>query len=1265
MSKLFNSVSGPSKNELIMLRLMILIGVVSTLYLLYCLFDRAQAGFAPFYWILMPAITFSCLRLIHEWYHYFSISVPREPEGNSTFTVDIFTTFCAGEPREMVEKTLEAIQQIRYPHTTYLCDEADDPYLKEVCRRLGVRHITRKDKKDAKAGNINNALQYASGDLCVILDPDHVPQPEFLDPIVPHFNDPKIGFVQIVQAYSNLDNTFIAKGAAQQTFQFYGPIMMTMNSYGTVLAIGANCTFRRAALDSIGGHAAGLAEDMHTAMQLHAKGWKSVYVPAVLARGLVPSTLSAYYAQQLKWSRGTFELFFTTFFRLFTKFSWRQKIHYGTIPLYYLSGFIAFINFMIPVLSLCTGLIPFRMDMTSFVLLGMPMIASAILIRHYVQRWVMEEKERGFHVVGGLLQIGTWWIYITGFVFTLIRKKVPYIPTPKDDRTPDSWVLYMPNLLVLLISISAIAYGLWYDWNPYSLVMACIAGINCIILTIVLLISLRGDSVRLRDRNAFVKKSLKYPLLLKRQLWLMRHTFIYSGLRKTGLLLLTLTVFASWYLLKLNADPPKVIPPEKQEGTPFLTGIYQPGAGEGLVSFEEVKQVQSSGEKFNIISLYIPWGDAPQCFLPDTVLQFIYNNGSLPMITWEPWGSLFKQTGNNELRSEKKIFAHIIKGELDYYLQQFSSQVKKLNRPVFIRFAHEPDNPAYPWSPTGNNTPMEYRAAWKYVYEFFLKNGVNNVVWVWNPWRAEQAKLYFPGKPYVDWLSVTALDYGPAAGHKKSNSFRALYKPFHQLPVFHSGIPVMIGEMGSLADAAKQASWFDTAFSNIQYRFPEIKGMIFFNTAHDYNVPEQLKPGPLNWQWRQPSSVLSLLKKYPRIDSSRLAGPWKPIREKEMMQQKNVPVSLLQSIKGVNYNTGKNWYRNFHELLRVQVQRDFERMKTLGISTIRRYGPGIYDHNVLAEARQAGMKMVYSFWIPALTGSQDDDIKNLAEAEQDILKKIDQLKNNESIIGWSVGNTNQLPQDNYKKPFSFYKEEMLFSWLDQLSRKIKDIDPKRPLSIDVNLSAHIDATLSSIRLRVPAVDMFGLIIGQDTTGISSIKNIRQPVFISEISPENLVLLDKENSLSVFAKEWQDQQTRDYVTFDGLLDQWGRQKPGFYLLQQSWTGKSDAPHLPAIKILRPSKTVFAGSSLLYWVLVNDGTGWRFADDREKNIRFEWRLLKTTDTGEVIYMQEAGTGPSIHLQVPENPQYYRLYVQAVDGISVTGAQSILNLPLSFSK
>jgi cellulose synthase (UDP-forming) len=108
--------------------------------------------------------------------------------------------------------------------------------------------------------------------------------------------------------------------------------MMTMNSYGTVNAIGANCVFRRKALDSIGGHAPGLSEDMHTAMQLFAKGWKSIYVPQIFSKGLVPSSLTSFYKQQLKWSRGTLDLLVTVFPKLFRHFTWRQRIHFGVLP---------------------------------------------------------------------------------------------------------------------------------------------------------------------------------------------------------------------------------------------------------------------------------------------------------------------------------------------------------------------------------------------------------------------------------------------------------------------------------------------------------------------------------------------------------------------------------------------------------------------------------------------------------------------------------------------------------------------------------------------------------------------------------------------------------------------------------------------------------------------------------------------------------------------------------------------------------------------
>lgn len=55
----------------------------------------------------------------------------------------------------------------------------------------------------------------------------------------------------------------MATGAAEQTYAFYGPSQISFHGMGCAVAIGANCTFRRKALESIGGHDIGLAEAPH------------------------------------------------------------------------------------------------------------------------------------------------------------------------------------------------------------------------------------------------------------------------------------------------------------------------------------------------------------------------------------------------------------------------------------------------------------------------------------------------------------------------------------------------------------------------------------------------------------------------------------------------------------------------------------------------------------------------------------------------------------------------------------------------------------------------------------------------------------------------------------------------------------------------------------------------------------------------------------------------------------------------------------------
>jgi cellulose synthase (UDP-forming) len=546
----------PKSGDVITIRIMIVLGLISMALFFSWFIDKDHIGYPPLFWLLSTALAFKMLRTLHEWYHYYAVSVPVKPELHSKYKVDILTTYCPGEPQSMVLNTLEAIQRITYPHTTYLCDEGDDPYLKAQCKRLGVRHVTRTNRQNAKAGNINNALSQATGDICLILDPDHVPQPDFLDEVLPYFEDPAIGFVQVVQAYSNRKESLIAYSAAEQTYSFYGPMMMGMNSYGTVQAIGANCTFRRKALDSIGGHAAGLAEDMHTAMQLHAKGWKSVYVPKILTRGLVPATLASYYKQQIKWARGTFELLFAVYPKLFKQFTWRQKIHYFTLPLYYLFGVFNLIDFLIPVIALALAEFPWYVSLGEFVSMFMPFMLILVCIRQFAQRWYLEKSEKGFHLLGGILRTGTWWIFTLGLVYSVFRIKVPYIPTPKDDKPQNNFWLSLPNLLVCMLGIGAIfysqhVYGNVYN-NVYVQIMSVFALTNVFFLSLIVLIGQERFMAWIRTN--FIHSSFLKPVLspVRLLIWRTRHSF-YDGIRGKAIYLV-ITAFLISAVLTFAKD---------------------------------------------------------------------------------------------------------------------------------------------------------------------------------------------------------------------------------------------------------------------------------------------------------------------------------------------------------------------------------------------------------------------------------------------------------------------------------------------------------------------------------------------------------------------------------------------------------------------------------------------------------------------------------------------------------------------------------------
>jgi cellulose synthase (UDP-forming) len=432
-------------------------GAAAMLVLADWWFRPAHVGQPVLYVALTLAFWYGLSRIVLGWVNYAAISAPDHQPAPPGRSVAIFTTSSPGEPLAMFEKTLAACARIRYPHVTYLLDDTNDPRFQEVANRHGAVWLDLRGLPGAKAGKINRALTLTDEEFILVLDPDHIPFPEFLDRVLGCFQDDRVGFVQVSQAYYNQHRSFTAAGAAEQTYAFYGPGQMGLYGHGASVAIGANCTFRRAALLSIGGHGVGLAEDLVTSIRLHAAGWRSVYVPEIVSRGLVPEDLGSYYRQQLKWSRGVYEVVFSEMPRLFGRLRWRQRLSYLTIGSYYLFGLTTGLFMLFPYLYLWTGVQPARMDFGAFLTAAAPAGAMGAVIYLLMQRWVCDPStERGLHWRGFVLKWACAPVVLVGTILAIGRVDVPYIPTAKEAVRGRFFRLAWPQLLLVALYVATI-----------------------------------------------------------------------------------------------------------------------------------------------------------------------------------------------------------------------------------------------------------------------------------------------------------------------------------------------------------------------------------------------------------------------------------------------------------------------------------------------------------------------------------------------------------------------------------------------------------------------------------------------------------------------------------------------------------------------------------------------------------------------------------------------------------------------------------------
>lgn len=396
--------------------------------------------------------------------------------------VALLTCFVPGkEPIDVLERCLRSLLAVRYPHDTWVLDEGDDVEVKQLCTRLGVRHFSRHGIPEfnqssgpflrrTKAGN-HNAWHDVYGhkyDVVGQMDMDYVCQPHFLERTLGYFRDQRVAFVGGPQIYGNTEESFVARGAAQQAFIFHGALQMAAAGKGCPLFIGTVHAVRTEALRSIGGYAPHIVEDHLTGMRLCSRGWRAVYVPEVLAIGEGPTTWSAYFAQQMRWSYGCIDIFLRHTPRLWLRLPWRAKVLFPNFELHWFIGIAQCLGVLMTTIYFVFGWAAASMDLGDWIVHAFPPFILAWIFQYWLQRYNLRTEERGPNLEAHALMHAAWPVIALAFVLAALGRRLQYVVTPKGSmvREPEAYPFRLHQAMAVVAAVGLCAIPLTHHWAP-------------------------------------------------------------------------------------------------------------------------------------------------------------------------------------------------------------------------------------------------------------------------------------------------------------------------------------------------------------------------------------------------------------------------------------------------------------------------------------------------------------------------------------------------------------------------------------------------------------------------------------------------------------------------------------------------------------------------------------------------------------------------------------------------------------------------------
>ena len=305
-------------------------------------------------------------------------------------------------------------------------------------------------------------------------------------------------------------------------------------------------------------------------------------------------------------------------------------------------------------------------------------------------------------------------------------------------------------------------------------------------------------------------------------------------------------VLASWSPATAGGAAARAVVVVPRSGAYLGAYVQAPNWAHASRSIAEFES--SIGRRLAIDNRFYGWNES----FPSGLQSLDEARGRIPMITWKapPLGE-------------------ILSGSQDALITARADAVRRFGAPLFIRWGWEMNGYWTEWSGVRNNSPgahdgpRKYVRAWRRIHDIFKREGATAVSWVWAPngesvpdtsWNRISA--YYPGDEYVDWVGLSAYNWGTTRSWSHWEPFSKLVRAVYSQ--YAGRKPIMVAETASVNTGGNKARWIAGVAPALR-RYPAIKAVLWFER-------------PPDWSVRSPDPALSAFRRLASSPSFRPVG---------------------------------------------------------------------------------------------------------------------------------------------------------------------------------------------------------------------------------------------------------------------------------------------------------------------------------------------------------------------------------------------------------